>query len=126
MLPSVIGGGLTKFAFPRNAFVPGMSFAERHRRAGGLLHSITSSARASSEGGTVRPSVLAVWMLMTSSNLLDCTTGRSAGLGALEDAPSIDADLTPRIRNVGSVAHQSADFGNFACARCHREQVTRR
>src|SRR5262245_49693876 len=33
-------------------------------------HSITSSAMASSEGGTVRPIVLAVCALMTSSNLL--------------------------------------------------------
>ena len=40
-------------------------------------HSITSSARASSVGGTSRPSILAVWALMTSSNLVDCTTGRS-------------------------------------------------
>src|SRR5262249_22018347 len=38
-------------------------------------HSITSSAMASSEGGTVRPIVLAVWALMTSSNLLACTWG---------------------------------------------------
>src|SRR5215468_1578353 len=44
------------------------------------LHSITSSARASSVGGTSRPSAFAAWRLMTSSNLLDCTTGRSAGL----------------------------------------------
>src|SRR5215831_8016443 len=41
-------------------------------------YSITSSARASSVGGTLRPSTLAVWALITSSNLLDCTTGRSA------------------------------------------------
>jgi len=34
-------------------------------------HSITSSARASTDGGTVSPSILAVCMLMTSSNLLD-------------------------------------------------------
>src|SRR5262249_54064403 len=42
-------------------------------------HSITSSARASSVGGTVTPSILAVSALMTSSNLVDCTAGRSAG-----------------------------------------------
>src|SRR5262249_46830897 len=44
------------------------------------LHSITSSAVASSDGGTVRPSILAVSWLMTSSNFDDCTTGSSAGL----------------------------------------------
>src|SRR6266550_9191856 len=43
-------------------------------------HSITSSARASSDGGTVRPSALAVVRLMTSSNLVGCSTGMSPGL----------------------------------------------
>ena len=52
------------------------------------LHSITSSARASSDGGTVRPSILAVWALMTSSNLVDCTTGKSAGLAPLRMRPA--------------------------------------
>src|SRR5262249_6483504 len=42
-------------------------------------HSITSSARARREGGTVRPSALAVVRLMTRSNLVGCSTGRSAG-----------------------------------------------
>src|SRR5262249_31974841 len=40
-------------------------------------HSITSSARASSVGGTATPRILAVWWLMTSSNFNACTTGRS-------------------------------------------------
>ena len=44
------------------------------------VHSITSSARASSVGGTLRPSALAVFMLITSSNLDGRSTGRSAGL----------------------------------------------
>src|SRR6516162_5200331 len=46
-------------------------------------HSITSSARASSVGGTSRPSVLAVLRLITSSNLIGCSTGRSAGFAPL-------------------------------------------
>jgi hypothetical protein len=37
-----------------------------------ISHSITSSARASSEGGTVSPSAFAVLRLMTSSNLVLC------------------------------------------------------
>ena len=41
-------------------------------------YSITSSARASSVGGTSRPSALAVLRLITSSNLVGCITGRSA------------------------------------------------
>src|SRR5512144_2631596 len=46
-------------------------------------HSITSSARSSSVGGTVPPSVFAVVRLITSSNFVDCSTGRSAGLAPL-------------------------------------------
>src|SRR5262249_51888770 len=46
-------------------------------------HSITSSARASTEGGIVRPRAFAVFMLITSSNLVGCSTGRSAGLAPL-------------------------------------------
>src|SRR5262249_8294734 len=51
-------------------------------------HSITSSARASSVGGTSRPSALAVCMLMTNSNLVDCTIGRSAGFAPLRIRPA--------------------------------------
>jgi hypothetical protein len=43
-------------------------------------YSITSSARTSNEGGTVRPSALAVLRLITNSNLVGCSTGRSEGL----------------------------------------------
>ena len=42
-------------------------------------HSITSSARASSLSGIWRPSALAVVRLITISNLVGCSTGRSAG-----------------------------------------------
>src|SRR5262245_58574156 len=42
-------------------------------------HSITSSARASKDGGTARPSDLAVLRLITSSYLVGTCTGRSAG-----------------------------------------------
>src|SRR5262245_9017949 len=43
-------------------------------------YSITSSARASSEGGTVRPSAFAVLRLTTSSNLVGCSIGKLEGL----------------------------------------------
>src|SRR5262245_48760622 len=46
-------------------------------------HSITSSARASSVGGRVRPSALAVLRLITSSYLVGACTGRSAGFSPL-------------------------------------------
>src|SRR5262249_16451425 len=51
------------------------------------LHSITSSAATSSLSGTVRPSILAVSALMTSSNFVDCMTGRSAGFAPLRMRP---------------------------------------
>src|SRR5262245_47831265 len=44
------------------------------------LHSITSSARASSVGGTSIPSTFAVLRLIIRSNLVGCSTGISAGL----------------------------------------------
>src|SRR5262245_45237836 len=50
-------------------------------------HSITSSAMASSDGGTVTPSIRAVSALMTSSNFDACTTGRSAGLAPFRMRP---------------------------------------
>jgi len=43
-------------------------------------YSITSSARDSRPGATVRPSALAVLRLITSANLVGCSIGRSAGL----------------------------------------------
>src|SRR5262249_24572676 len=59
----------------------------RHcRRAGesqderAALHSITSSARSRNGSGILRPSALAVLRLMTSSNLVGCSTGMSPGL----------------------------------------------
>ena len=62
-----------------------------HRRSARRLapaHSITSSARARIDCGTVRPSALAVLRLMTSSNLVGCWTGRSAGLAPLRIFPA--------------------------------------
>ena len=46
-------------------------------------HSMTSSERARIDGGTVRPSASAVLRLITSSNLVGCWTGRSAGFSPL-------------------------------------------
>src|SRR5262249_32104573 len=43
-------------------------------------YSITWSARANSEGGMVSPSAFAVLRLITSSNFVGCSMGRSAGL----------------------------------------------
>src|SRR6516165_4559278 len=48
------------------------------------------------------------------------------GLGPLEDAAGIDTGLTPRIQNVGTVAHQPAHFGNFTRRICRGNRVARR
>src|SRR3954467_5380607 len=51
-------------------------------------HSITSSAMESTVGGTTRPSIRAVSALMTISSLVDCVTGRSAGVVPLRIRPA--------------------------------------
>src|SRR6516165_7680990 len=51
------------------------------------VHSITSSARASNVGGISIPSERAVCRLRVNSNLVDCRTGRSAGLAPLTMLP---------------------------------------
>src|SRR6516165_8568488 len=101
---ALVKGG--QFARPGIRRAPGEKSDHRHRRLlrarrerprghcaaeqcdeGAPLHSITSSARASSVGGTDRPSSFAVCRLMTSSNLVDCITGRSAGFAPFKMRP---------------------------------------
>ena len=53
-----------------------------------LDHSITLSARSSSAAGSSRPSALAVLRLITISNLVGCSTGRSAGFAPLRMRPT--------------------------------------
>src|SRR5262249_25000612 len=52
------------------------------------LHSITSSATASNLSGNWRPNAFAVLRLITSSNLVGCTTGKSAGFSPLRTRPT--------------------------------------
>src|ERR1035437_6818958 len=103
----------------------------------GLMHcnkrksySITSSAICWRCSGTVRPSAFAVLRLITNSNLVDCTTGRSAGFSPLENSPNVNPSLAIRARYVGSVAHQTASGrklskfiyrGNHMTSRQHDE-----
>src|SRR4030095_11742931 len=61
--------------------------AERHGEHGSeasdeapTLHSITWSARCSSDCGMVRPRALADFRLITSSSFVGCSIGRSLGL----------------------------------------------
>ena len=61
-------------------------------------YSITSSARASKVGGTMMPSAFAVFKLITSSNLVGCSTGRSAGFAPLKILSTKPADRRNRSR----------------------------
>src|SRR5438132_6046348 len=54
-------------------------------------HSITSSARASSVGGTSRPIAFAVLRLITNSNLVGPWTGSSPGFSPLRMRSAYDA-----------------------------------
>jgi hypothetical protein len=62
-------------------------------------HSITSFASAISVGGNRGRAALAVFKLITNSNLVDCMTGKSARLLALENPsdhlPERDAARLP-------------------------------
>src|SRR4051794_32881496 len=67
------------------------------------IHSITSSARASSCGGTSRPSVFAVLRLITSSYLVGALDGQIGGLLTLEDAIDVPCRTTIRINCIRPV-----------------------
>src|SRR5262249_47614472 len=71
---------------PRHAFHPFFRLpnvqAERNTvgaTTGSRDHSLTGSARNSSDDGIVRPSALAALRLTTSSNFVGCSMARSAG-----------------------------------------------
>ena len=58
----------------------GLECVEEGHTASSMGYWMTWSARSSTDCGIVRPSVLAVFRLMTNSNFVGCSTGRSAGL----------------------------------------------
>ena len=79
------------------------------------VHSITSSARASSNGGTVMPSALAVLRLITSSNFI----------GVKGEKP---ADLPVQARSKGVLNRLASAGASFrdahrACAALLREHA---
>ena len=75
---------LSKMRRPRRVLPSRASgFVLRPKAAIRLSYSITSSARERIDGGMVKPSALAVLRLTTSSNVVGCCTGRSAGLAPL-------------------------------------------
>ena len=72
------------------------------------FYSSTSSAVASRVGGRVMPSALAVVRLMTSSNLVGCSTGMSAGLAPLRILSTTVARAPKHIRRECPVGQQPA------------------
>src|SRR5262249_34763690 len=81
--------------------------AEQCDERAASYHSITSVAETSIVGGIAMPSAFAVLRLIANSNLVDCITGKSAGLSP-ENPPDIDAGLAVGVELVGPVAHQAA------------------
>src|SRR5262249_40137918 len=78
-------------------------------------HSITSSARASSVGGTSRPRALAVVRLMTRSNLVGCSTGMSAGLAPRKILLNVAAPKNPIVGSLADCCARAAS-GHDAAA----------
>src|SRR5262249_41458812 len=84
--PAEVGDQL---AFARISLMRHFRLFQHNRASGGhqrqhLCYSISSSARASSDGGTINPSVPAVLTLMTSWYFVGACTGRLAGFSPLK------------------------------------------
>ena len=69
--------------------------SRRVTRTGPKIYSITSSTRARIKGGIASPSASAVLRLTTSSNLVGCSIGRSAGLVPLRMRNAFRTSLRP-------------------------------
>jgi len=65
--------------------------AEREQEKLSLVHSITLSARRRIDCGIVTPSAFAVLRLITSSNVVGCSTGISAGFLPSRTMPTCSA-----------------------------------
>src|SRR5438128_10079174 len=76
-------------------------------------YSVTRSARSKSVCGIVSPRAFAVLRLITSSNFVGCSTGRSAGVGAFEDLVDVpgrapkDLGITRTVRHEASSLNKS-------------------
>jgi len=80
-------------------------------------YSITSSASASSVGGTARGSAFAALRLITSSNLVGCKTGRSAGLAPLRIRPAYNPDRLIHLASPSLNRRQTATISPLMLAR---------
>jgi hypothetical protein len=85
------------------------------------IHSITSSARASSVGGASTPGALAVVRLMTRSNLVGCSTGMSPGLVPRRIRSTMSAARRKQIGEIGSVRHETAGLNIIAGIKDRRQ-----
>src|SRR4029450_12948338 len=86
---------------------------ERHAALVEHGYSMTWSARRSNVCGIVSPSALAVLRLMTSANLVGCSTGRSAGLAPLR---ILSTKVAARRQRSGKVTPNAIRPLSRACA----------
>ena len=91
-----------------------------------VAHSITSSARASSDRRHVEAERLGGLEVDHQLELASAAAPAGRRLLALENAAGIDADLTIRDRKGCSVAHQAAGHGVLAHRIDCRQRVARR
>src|SRR5262249_57446570 len=85
----------------------------RRRRRGSFMafpwsNSITSSASASSVGGTSRPSAFAVLRSIVSSYLVGCLYRQVGRLLALEDAVDVSGGVPVLVKQIGPIRNQAA------------------
>ncbi len=117
---------------PRRERPRGRRAAEKRDELAALAHSITSSARASSVGGTSRPSALAVLRLIDQF-VLGRRLHRQVGrLLAFEDAIDIARGAPVMVDAIGPVGDQAAgvdeeasgvDRGQFVPGRQRDDQI---
>ena len=91
-----------------------------------VAHSITSSARASSVGGMVRPRALAVFILMASSNFCRMLNRHVSRVGPLQHFINVGRRATPEIGTVRGVAEKAPSLRVFSRSEHRRESVLQR
>ena len=86
---------------------------------------MTSSARASNDGGMIRPSALAALRFTTQFECDRLVDRKISGFGTVEDLSGINAGLAIGSRDARSVAHQAAGLSEFAVKVDRRDGVAR-
>src|SRR5262249_43236945 len=83
------------------------------RSAAKSYYSITSSARSRNPSGRFSPRALAVVRLMMRSNLVGCSTGRSAGFAPRRILVHVFGGAPEHTREIWSIAHQTSGLDVF-------------